>query len=42
MDIFVGLVKNPKEDTITISQNRGRKKVDDLDILVSNLTNSIQ
>jgi len=26
MEIFIGLVKNPKEDTITISQSKGRKK----------------
>lgn len=41
-ETFFNLVKNPKDDTITISQSKGRKKGDDLDTLISNLINSIQ
>lgn len=42
MEYFVGLVKNPKDDTITISQTKGRKRNDDIDTQVSHLINSIQ
>lgn len=38
----MSLLKNPKDDTITISQSKGRKKESDIDTLIHNLSSSIQ
>lgn len=38
----MGLVKYPKDDTISMTQSKGRKKGEDIDTIVSNLINSIQ
>lgn len=41
-EVFNSLLKNPKDDTITISQSKGRKKGEDIDSLINSLVNSIQ
>ena len=41
-EVFNNLLKNPKDDTITISQSKGRKKGEDIDSLINSLVNSIQ
>lgn len=38
----MSLIKNPKDDTITISQSKGRKKELDVEAQIHNLVSSIQ
>jgi uncharacterized pyridoxamine 5'-phosphate oxidase family protein len=42
MEEFLNLVRNPKDDTISISQNKGRKRGEDTEPMVSHLVNSTQ
>jgi hypothetical protein len=42
MEEFLNLVKHPKDDTISLSQNKGRKRGEDADPAISQLVNSTQ